>query len=103
MRFHTAVGGYIESTNEQFERTKPEARNTRERRLVAMDVARQEADASSHAFDVWSGRMVTARAALTAARINRCRSRRGPVATVRTELGSKRQPLGDPVIAAETG
>ncbi len=51
-------------------------------------MARQEADVSSHAFGVWSGRMVTARAALTPGVVNRYRSRRGTGgcgAGVRTE------------------
>ena len=37
-------------------------------------MARQEADASSHAFDVWSGRMVTARTTVVTGRTNRCRT-----------------------------
>jgi len=73
MRFHTAVGTTSGPRSGRFEEGQ-KRESTSYVEAGDRTVARQEADASSHAFDVWSGRMVSAQAALAVARINRCRT-----------------------------
>ena len=74
MRFHTAVGCDDESVRRPVrERLGPVEGLLGNISRGERSVARQEADTSSHAFDVWSCRMMTARGQLAAAWINRCR------------------------------